>query len=146
MPTSIRQSTTPPVVAIRLLKSAALFASLPPIEIEGVARAGNIEHLSSGSVIINTGDIGDRYYVIAGGTVDVFMEGQFVRTMGRAEGFGEIALLADAPRTATVVAATDVDVFSIGRVAFLTAVTGHDASRHTAWGVARSYGIVHPSA
>lgn len=130
-----------PVVAIRLLKSAALFASLPPIEIEGVARAGDIEHLASGSIIIRSGDIGDRYYVIAGGTVDVFMDGQFVRTMGRTEGFGEIALLADAPRTATVVAASDVDVFAIGRAAFLTAVTGHDASRHAAWGVARSYGM-----
>jgi predicted MFS family arabinose efflux permease len=130
-----------PVVAIRLLKSAAIFASLPPVEIEGVARAGDIEHVAAGSTIITTGEIGDRYYVIAGGTVDVFMEGRFVRTMGRAEGFGEIALLADAPRTATVVAATDVDIFAIGHVAFLTAVTGHDSSRHAAWGVARSYGI-----
>lgn len=130
-----------PVVAIRLLKSAAIFASLPPIEIEGVARAGDIEHVAAGSTIITTGEIGDRYYVIAGGTVDVFRDGRLVRTMGRAEGFGEIALLADAPRTATVVAATDVDVFVIGRVAFLTAVTGHDSSRHAAWGVARSYGI-----
>ena len=130
-----------PVVAIRLLKSAAIFASLPPVEIEGVARAGDIEHVAAGSTIINTGDIGDRYYVIAGGTVDVFMQGRLVRTMGRAEGFGEIALLADVPRAATVVAATDVDVFAIDRVAFLTAVTGHDASRHAAWGVARSYGI-----
>ncbi len=73
------------------------------------------------------------------------MEGQFVRSIGRGEGFCEISLLADAPRTATVVAATDVDVFAIGRVAFLTAVTGHDASRHAAWGVARSYGIDPPA-
>jgi hypothetical protein len=130
-----------PVVEIRLLKTAAIFAALPPIEIEGVARAGDIEHVAAGSTIIKSGDIGDRYYVVAGGTVDVFMEGQFVRSMGRPQGFGEIALLADSPRTATVIAQTDVDVFTIGRVAFLTAVTGHDASRHAAWGVARSYGI-----
>ncbi|MEY2415889.1 MAG: hypothetical protein QOH53_1223 [Ilumatobacteraceae bacterium] len=130
-----------PVVEIRLLKSAPIFASLPPIEIEGVARGGDIEHVAAGSAIINSGDFGDRYYVVAGGTVNVFMQGQFVRSMGRAEGFGEIALLADAPRTATVIAATDVDVFAVGRVAFLTAVTGHDASRLAAWGVARSYGI-----
>jgi MFS family permease len=130
-----------PVVEIRLLKSAPIFASLPPIEIEGVARGGDIEHVAAGSAIINSGDFGDRYYVVAGGTVNVFMQGQFVRSMGRAEGFGEIALLADAPRTATVIAATDVDVFAIDRVAFLTAITGHDASRQAAWGVARSYGI-----
>ena len=130
-----------PVVAIRLLRSVALFASLPPIEIEGVARAGAIEHFPGGSAIINTGDLGDCYYVVAGGTVEVIKKGQFVRTMGRAEGFGEIALLADAPRTATVIAATDVDLFVIGRVAFLTAVTGHDASRQAAWGLARGYGV-----
>jgi Cyclic nucleotide-binding domain len=130
-----------PVVEIRLLKSAPIFASLPPIEIEGVARAGDIEHVAAGSTIIRSGDIGDRYYVVAGGTVDVCMDGQFVRSMGRPQGFGEIALLADSPRTATVIAQTEVDVFAIGRVAFLTAVTGHDASRLAAWGVARSYGI-----
>ena len=130
-----------PVVEIRLLKSAAIFASLPPIEIEGVARAGAIEHFPAGSTIINTGDLGDCYYVVAGGLVEVIKQGQLMRTMGRAEGFGEIALLADAPRTATVVAASEVDVFAIGRVAFLTAVTGHDASRQAAWGLARSYGV-----
>ena len=130
-----------PVVAIRLLRSTAIFASLPPVEIEGVARAGDIEHRPAGSTIIKTGDIGDRYYVVGGGFVDVFMAGRFVRTMGRAEGFGEIALLADLPRTATVVAATEVDLFALERVAFLTAVTGRDASRQAAWGVARSYGI-----
>jgi hypothetical protein len=129
-----------PVVAIRLLKSAAIFAPLPPFEIEGVARAGHIDHVPAGSTIIRTGESGDLYYVIAGGTVNVYIGGNFVRTMGRAEGFGEIALLVDAPRTATVIAATDVDVFGIDRVAFLRAVTGHDASRQAAWGVARSYG------
>ena len=130
-----------PVVAIRLLRSAAIFASLPPIEIEGVARAGSIEHVTVGSPIIEEGEHGDRYYVIAGGTVDVFIGGSFVRAMHRAEGFGEIALLIDAPRTATVIAATDADLFSIERVPFLQAVTGHDSSRQAAWGVARNYGM-----
>jgi MFS family permease len=129
-----------PVMAIRLLKSAAIFASLPPIEIEGVARAGSIEHVEAGSTIIYEGERGDRYYVVAGGTVDVFIDGVFVRTMGRTEGFGEIALLADAPRTATVIAASDAEVFFIDRVPFLRVVTGHDSSRHTAWSVARAYG------
>jgi hypothetical protein len=128
-----------PVVAIRLLRSAALFASLPPLEIEGVARAGSIDHVTSGSAIIEEGERGDRYYVVAGGTVEVFIGGSFVRTMQRPEGFGEVALLIDEPRTATVVAATDADLFSIERIPFLQAVTGHDASRQAAWGVARRY-------
>jgi hypothetical protein len=128
-----------PVVAIRLLRSTAIFASLPPIEIEGVARAGSIAHVESGSTIITQDEPGDRYYVVAGGTVDIFIDGTFVRTMGRPEGFGEIALLVDAPRTATVIAASDGDLFFIDRVPFLRVVTGHDTSRHTAWAVARGY-------
>ena len=52
---------------------------------------------------------------------------------------GEIALLADVARTATVTAVGDVEVLEIERAPFLTAVTGHDASRQAAWGVARNW-------
>jgi hypothetical protein len=127
------------VVEVRLLRRMPVFAPLPLPELEGIARTSRHEVIAAGRSIITTGETGDRYYAIAGGTVDVFVDGAFVRTLSRGAGFGEIALLADVPRTATVVAVTETDVLCVERSAFLTAVTGHDASRQAAWALARSY-------
>jgi hypothetical protein len=128
-----------PVVEIRLLRRIPLFSPLPGPALEGVARAAQPVSFAAGESIIGEGELGDRYFAIANGEVDVSMEGRYVRTMGRGEGFGEIALLADVPRTATVVARTPVELLAIERPAFLTAVTGHDASRRAAWGVAQRW-------
>jgi CRP-like cAMP-binding protein len=83
--------------------------------------------------------MGQDYYAVASGSVTVTVRGELVRTMHRGDGFGEIGLLADVPRTATVRAVDEVEVFAIDRGRFLTAVTGHDASRHAAWGIAQSW-------
>jgi predicted MFS family arabinose efflux permease len=125
-----------PVVAIRLLRRIALFAPLPGPALEGVARAGRAEHCPAGSAIVTEGEPGDRYYAIARGDVAISVDGRPIRTMTSGQGFGEIALLADRPRTATARAVTDVEVLTIGRAAFLTAILGHDASTRAAWRVA----------
>ncbi len=137
----IDASADAPVVAIRLLRRLALFAPLPGPALEGVARAARPIRFSPGERIIREGEAGDSYYAIVAGEVDVTMEGRHRRVMARGQGFGEIALLADVLRTATIIARTDVDLLEIGRPAFLTAVTGHDASKQAAWGVART---LHP--
>jgi Cyclic nucleotide-binding domain/Major Facilitator Superfamily len=137
----IDASADAPVVAIRLLRRIALFAPLPGPALEGVARAARPVRFATGDTIIREGDPGDSYYAIVDGEVDVTMEGRHIRVMDRGQGFGEIALLADVPRTATIVARTDVELLEIERPAFLTAVTGHDASKQAAWGVART---LHP--
>lgn len=137
----IDASADAPVVAIRLLRRIALFAPLPGPAMEGVARAAQPVRFAAGDTIIREGDSGDSYYAIVDGEIDVTMEGRHLRVMGRGEGFGEIALLADVPRTATIAARTEVQLLEIERPAFLTAVTGHDASKQAAWGVART---MHP--
>ncbi len=115
-----------PVRAISLLRSSALFAPLPAPQLESVARRGLWLTFPSGTAVIREGEPGDRYYVLASGIVRIEQGGRFLRELQRpGDGFGEIALLQDVPRTATVSSTSEVAVFAIDRAPFLAAVTGH---------------------
>ena len=90
------------------------------------------ESYPPGEVILRQGDRGDRYFLLAHGAARVEIDGRLVQTLGPGDGFGEIALLRDVPRTATVRAIDEVAVFSLGREPFLDALTGVPASRAAA--------------
>jgi MFS family permease len=120
-----------PVVEIGLLRSLRLFAALPPPAIEGLARSLVPINTTAGDVIMHQGDEGDRYYAIAEGELEVLVDGVLVNTLARGDGFGEIALLHDSVRTATVSALTDGRLYSLEQEPFLETLTGHPAA-HTA--------------
>ncbi|HEY1479726.1 MAG TPA: MFS transporter [Gaiellales bacterium] len=123
---------TVPVVQIGLLRSMALFRLLGPPELEGVARALEPVSAAAGDVLIREGEPGHIFYAIADGSVRVTTAAGLVRTLARGDGFGEIALLNDTPRTATVSAATDVLLYRLAREPFLAAVTGMAETQHAA--------------
>ncbi len=131
-----------PAVTIALLRSVGIFRALPVPALEGVAHGATDIRVSAGETIILEGDSGDRYFAIADGTVEVLLHGTRVSVLERGEGFGEIALLHDVPRTATVRAVTDGQLIAIERDAFLIALTGHAPTRERVEHVAQERGAV----
>ena len=122
-----------PVVAMSLLRRLPVFAPLPALALEAVARAAVEVSASAGQHVITEGDPGDRYYAVVDGTFDVVMGGELIRTVRRGSDFGEVALLAGVPRTATVTATTDGLLLAIDRDPFLLAVTGSASAHDEAW-------------
>jgi MFS family permease len=110
-----------------LLARISLFGPLPEAIIERLARALIPVQATAEQIVIKEGDEGDRFYVIDEGTVVVSKDGRWVARLGPGDFFGEIALLRDVPRTATVTAETDVKLYALERDVFIPAVTGsHD--------------------
>jgi hypothetical protein len=125
---ALDRSADVPVVEISLLRSLSIFAPLGVPEIESLARSLEHVEVEPRTAVIRTGDRGDRFYAIAEGTVEVRREGKPVGTLTRGDGFGEIALLRDVPRTADVVALTRTLLYALAKPDFVSAVTGHPAA------------------
>ena len=110
-------------VHLVLLREVPFLAVLPEPVLERLAASATEVTYPPGSEIIRAGDPGDRFYVVVEGEVEVVG-----RTFVRGASFGEIALLRDVPRTASVAALTPVRVCAIDGPVFIAAVTGHAPS------------------
>ena len=79
--------------------------------------------------MIHQGDPGEEFFTVISGRLVVTIDGAARADLERGDAFGEIALLRDVPRSATVRAETDSVLLVVDREPFLTAVTGHAATR-----------------
>jgi len=116
----------------QLLRGNSIFSPLPVATLERISNAFVSVPVAAGEEVITQGNPGDRFYLIEEGEVEVLEDGRFRRNEGPGECFGEIALLRDVPRTATVRTTKRTVLLALEREQFITAVTGHHRSHQVA--------------
>jgi len=124
----VDEAAVVPERELRLLRGVAFFRPLQLTTIEDLASRLEDVRVTAGSDIVRQGDVGDRFFIVESGRVETLIDGEVVRQLGPGDSFGEIALLRDVPRTATVRAITDASLVSLAQDEFLSAVTGHTDS------------------
>jgi MFS family permease len=111
---------------LELLRRIEIFAQLPEAVLERLASGAAAVSAAADQVVVARGEAGRHFYVIATGRAAVEVEeGVVARELGPGDFFGEIALLRDVPRTATVRALEPLQLYAVEREEFLAAVTGH---------------------
>jgi len=114
---------------VDLLYGVPLFQPLRRPLVEQLASRLERVSVPAGEVVVQEGDVGDLFYVIESGALDASHDGRVLSHMATGDHFGEIALLRDVPRTATVVATEDSVLQTIQREDFLAAMTGDEELR-----------------
>jgi len=121
---------------VELLRAQPLFAPLSLATIEHLAAVLVPRRFDASRLLMRQGDAGEDYLLVDAGDVEIIQGDHVVRSLGAGHGVGEIALINDVPRTASVRAVGAVEAFSLDRDAFLEAVVGHSASHAAARTVA----------
>jgi CRP/FNR family transcriptional regulator, cyclic AMP receptor protein len=98
---------------IELLKKVPLFAGCSKSELRELAKTADELDLRQGTVLTREGRLGREFFVLIDGTAEVTKKGKKIAELGPGDWLGEIALITDSPRTATVTATTPVDVLVI---------------------------------
>jgi cyclic nucleotide-binding protein len=132
----IERAAPPMDAEVGVLREVPLFAMLTAPVLEDLARALAVREAPAGETIIREGEPGAQYFVVAAGQLEVSIAGAYIRTTRPGDGFGEIALLHDGVRTATVTAISDVTLYTLGRAPFLEAVTGSRQAHQAAHALA----------
>jgi hypothetical protein len=129
-----------PQVEIQLLRSSTLFAALPMQTLEGLARRLTPTLVAKGVNVITAGDPGDSYYCVADGELSVTRDGVVVNHLIRGDGFGELALLRDVPRQATVRADSDAVLYRLDKSSFLEMISSSPTAALIAETMITEYG------
>jgi hypothetical protein len=121
------QSATVPVVEIACLRSAPKFSALRAPELERLARGATPVSAKAGETLMREGEPGDEAFVVADGTLEVSVRGEPIAKLSRGDLVGEIALLREGIRVATVMARTDSRLLRLEREVFLDTLSGGHA-------------------
>jgi MFS family permease len=129
--------TTLPAPELELIDLVPMFVPLSVAGKERIASKLLPHPVRAGEVVIRAGEEGDGFYLVGAGELDIDAGGRHT-TARRGDYFGEIALLRDVPRTATVTAAVDSSLLELHRDDFLAVVTGHSVAHAVGQEVAAS--------
>jgi hypothetical protein len=121
-----------PPLTLPLVQRIEMFAPLDSATVESLARSLVVSQVLAGEVVVREGEASDRFYIVESGLVEVTQGGRVLRQEGPGEFFGEIGLLRDVPRTATITAVEDTVLQALSREDFLAAVTGEREARSAA--------------
>ena len=108
----------PTLYELAALRALPPFANLPSSELLRLREHGNWLNVSPGTAVIEQGDVGDAFYAVADGQFAVLVDGRQVGTCEPGDHFGELALLSDARRAATVRSITPARVYRLERTGF----------------------------
>jgi MFS family permease len=120
----IDRSVAAPAEELAVIEGVPMFAPLSIAAKEHLAATLTPVSVQAGDVVIRAGDVGDRFYIVRRGDLEVVAPGVHT-TASDGDYFGEIALIRDVPRTATVTALADSQLYAMDRNDFLAAVTSH---------------------
>jgi hypothetical protein len=124
-----RDAKLPDPEALALLRRLPIFAPLSAPTMERILAELRWLEVPAGHVLMREAEPGDRFYVLSEGRVEIGRDGRVIAQRDAVDYLGEIALLRDVPRTATVTALTPLRLIAIEGDRFLAAVTGHPQSR-----------------
>ncbi len=113
---------------LELVRGLPMFAHLSLAVSELVAGELRPYTYQPGVVVVREGDTGDEFHLVLAGSAAVTVHGRARPSLGRGDCFGEIALLRDVPRTATITATESLQTLALGRTEFLTAISGNALS------------------
>jgi CRP-like cAMP-binding protein len=122
---TIDDGATVPATEIALLGQVAIMRSLRPASLEALARHSHVRQYRKGLQIVHEGDVGQEMFVIIDGDVEVVHDDHPLACLSRGEIFGEVAVLRDQPRNATVRATSDVQLLAIPRADFVNFIGMH---------------------
>src|SRR5581483_3843036 len=138
--------TQEPRRALELLQTIPLFAPLSAATLEAIAANLVPVTVPPGTAVVREGDTGDRFYIVDSGRLEATQDGRHLRDLVDGDFFGEIALLRDVARTATVTAASEVRLLALDREEFVAVITGHpDSTAAADAAIATRMGSLRPS-